>query len=458
MRPTWYPAPPPSLIDHLLVVLFLLGIYLGIDARLPGGIPIPGIVAGVAGGLLLLKNAGHIKERHVVALTVALVIFLLSTLTAPNYAYLGERFKGFIQLSYSLAIAYGFFLAASRFDRRRLSRIFLLFCLIVLVGCVLENVASPFRNLSDAFRAKMFASGVYVADARDQLFYGRIRPKLFTSEPSAVTFAYTLFAFAWYVLSHARLKLFIYLGLLAAGYLSMRGPSLFLGVAAIPFYAILLASRRGPPWAVQYNPIAAAGALVVAAVLSSGAILIGETLYQERISSILSGHDPSFFSRIIAPVLTAFSVVGENPLAGAGLTGWEFIEPTVRQIYASAPTLASGYYFGNAMAAVTNYFWLHWIFLGLFWGSLTLIALSGFLRSLGTPSLLFCWAVWIVFGQSSGGYVDPRTWIVLLLACTISVIHERDARAADAKRIPQLNRASPHAVGAERRRPILEAQ
>jgi len=186
-------------------------------------------------------------------------------------------------------------LAASRFDRRRLSRIFLLFCLIVLVGCVLENVASPFRNLSDAFRAKMFASGVYVADARDQLFYGRIRPKLFTSEPSAVTFAYTLFAFAWYVLSHARLKLFIYLGLLAAGYLSMRGPSLFLGVAAIPFYAILLASRRGPPWAVQYNPIAAAGALVVAAVLSSGAILIGETLYQERISPFSAAMIPASF-------------------------------------------------------------------------------------------------------------------------------------------------------------------
>lgn len=458
MRPTWYPAQPPSMIDYLLVVMFLLGIYVGIDARLPGGIPIPGIVAGAAGGLLLLKNAGRIKERQVVALTVALVIFLLSTLTAPNYAYLGERFKGFIQLSYSLTIAYGFFLAATRFDRRRLARIFLCFCLILLVGCALENVSSAFRNLSDAFRAQVFASGVYIADARDQLFYGRIRPKLFTSEPSAVTFAYTLFAFAWYVLTQARLKLFIYLGLLAAGYLAMRGPSLFLGVAAIPFYEILLASRRGPPWAVRYNLMAAAGALVVAVVLSSATILVGESLYQERISSILAGQDPSFFSRIIAPVLTAVSVVGEHPLGGAGLTGWEFIEPTVQQIYASAPSLASGYYFGSAMAAVTNYFWLHWIFLGLFWGSLTLIALSGFLRSLGTPSLLFCWAVWVVFGQSSGGYVDPRTWIVLLLACTVSVIHERDARTADARRIPQSNRAFPHPVGEVRRRLIMEAR
>ncbi|WP_316977189.1 hypothetical protein [Shumkonia mesophila] len=458
MKPTWYSAPRPSMIDHLLVVLFLLGIYLGIDARLPGGIPIPGIVAGAAGGLLLLKNAGRIAERHIVALTVALVIFLLSALTAPNYAYLGERFKGFIQLSYSLTIAYAFFLAATRYDRQRLSRVFLWFCLLVLVGCALENFTTAFRNLSDAFRAQVFAQGVYVADVRDQLFYGRIRPKLFTSEPSAVTFAYTLFAFAWYVLAKARLKMFVYLGLLAAGYVLMRGPSLFLGIAAIPFYEVLLAARRGPPWAVRYNIPAAASAVAVAAVLSAAAVLAGEILYHERISTILSGHDISFFSRIIAPLLTAISVVSDHPLGGAGLTGWEFIEPTVQHIYANAPALASNYKFGSAAESITNYFWLHWIFLGLFWGTLVMIALSGFLRSLGAPSLLFCWAVWVVFGQSSGGYVDPRTWIVLLLACTVSVIYEREARAADAGRIPRSPRFFPQPVREARRRLIMAAQ
>jgi len=458
MRPAWYPARPPSMLDRLLVVLFLLGIYLGVDARLPGGIPIPGVMAGAAGGLLLLKNAGRIAERHLVLLVIVLVVFLLSVLTAPNYAFLGERFKGFIQLSYSLTIAYGFFLAATRFDRRPLALVFFCFCLVILAGCALENFTAAFRNLSDAFRAQVFATGVYVADVRDQIFYGRIRPKLFTSEPSAVTFAYTLFAFAWYVLAKARLKLIIYLGLLGAGYVLMRGPSLFLGVAAIPVYEVLLAARRGPPWAVRYNATAATGAIVVATVVSTGAVLVGEVLYQERINAIVSGQDISFFSRIIAPLLTAIEVVAEHPVGGAGLTGWEFIESTVQHIYANAPGLTSNYYFGNAAQAITNYFWLHWIFLGLFWGSAVLVALSGFLRTLGAPSLLFCWAIWVVFGQSSGGYVDPRTWIVLLLACAISLIHERESRAADAARIPSAMIGFPHSPGEPRHQLIVGAQ
>lgn len=426
---------PPAPGDRLLVVLFLLGIYLGVAVHLPGGIPVPAILAGAVGGLLLFTNAHRVAERHVVALVAVLAVFLLSILGAPESRYLGERFKGFVQLSYSLVIGYAFFLAAVRQGRGRLARLFLCFCLVVMVGCALENFVPAFRDLSDAFRARAFDSGVYVADLRDQVFYGRIRPKLFTSEPSIVTFTYTLFAFAWYVLSTARWKLAGFLALLAAGYGLMRGPSLFLGIAVVPLYEILLAARHGPPWAVRHDVPAMIGALMVAAVLSVTAILLGETLYQARLEAILGGHDLSFFSRIIAPMLTAQRVIAEHPMTGAGLTGWEFIESTVEQIYANAPELASTYFFDNAAHALTNYFWLHWVFLGLFWGCLTLVALSVFLRALGAPSLLFCWGVWVVFGQSSGGYVDPRTWIVLLLACTVSVVHEREARARDAARL-----------------------
>jgi hypothetical protein len=54
-------------------------------------------------------------------------------------------------------------------------------------------------------------------------------------------------------------------------------------------------------------------------------------------------------------------------------------------------------------------------------------ALTWFLRGLGVPSIAFCWIVWIVFGQGSGGYVDPRTWTVLLLAAALAVMYEREA-------------------------------
>jgi len=207
----------------------------------------------------------------------------------------------------------------------------------------------------------------------------------------------------------------------------MRSPTLFLGVLLIPLYEILVAARAGPA-----NPNRASGGRIVVA-FGLGALLVlaagifGAELFKERIEAIVSGHDLSFFGRLVAPVLTVVAVVGEHPLTGAGLTGWEFIEGTVSQIYSSAPGLAAEFRFDSAAHALTNYFWLHWIFLGLFWGCVVLAALSWMLRVLGAPSIVFCWSVWIVFGQASGGYVDPRTWIVLFLACAASVLHERPA-------------------------------
>lgn len=420
---------PPGAADHFLVVLFLLGIYLGVAARLPGNIPVPAVIAGVAGLILLVKHARRITTHHIVVVIAVVTVYAASVLSAPDYRFLGERFKGLVQIGYSIVIAYGFYLVAMGYDRARLGRIFFALCVVLLIGSTLENYFAPMRDISDAFRTRAFESGVYVADIRDQMFYGRVRPKLFTSEPSALAFAYTLFAFVWYVLSRWHLKAAGYLALLAAGYFLMRSPTLFLGVLLVPLYEILVAARAGPA-----NPRRATGPRIVVA-FGLGAVLVlaagvfGAELLKDRIESIVSGHDLSFFGRLVAPILTVVAVVGEHPLTGAGLTGWEFIDGTVRQIYSSAPGLASDFRFDSAAHALTNYFWLHWIFLGLFWGCVAIAALTWFLRALGAPSALFCWGVWIVFGQASGGYVDPRTWIVLFLACAASVLHERPAFA-----------------------------
>jgi hypothetical protein len=75
---------------------------------------------------------------------------------------------------------------------------------------------------------------------------------------------------------------------------------------------------------------------------------------------------------------------------------------------------------------LTNYFFLHWIYLGAIWGTLTLIGVSLWLRWLGATSILYCWAVWVVLGQASGSYVGPKTWAVLLIAAAVSVIATRD--------------------------------
>jgi hypothetical protein len=83
---------------------------------------------------------------------------------------------------------------------------------------------------------------------------------------------------------------------------------------------------------------------------------------------------------------------------------------------------------------LTNYFWLHWIYLGLVWGVATLVGLSWWLRRLGTPSVLFCWIVWVILGQASGSYVGPKTWAVLLIAAAASILGQRDVAVAAPRR------------------------
>jgi hypothetical protein len=79
--------------------------------------------------------------------------------------------------------------------------LFLGFALVILVGCLLEGHAG-LRPLSDAVRNVLYRQGVYENDMRDVLFYKRVRPKFFASEPASVTFCYTLFTFLWVVVSH----------------------------------------------------------------------------------------------------------------------------------------------------------------------------------------------------------------------------------------------------------------
>jgi hypothetical protein len=90
---------------------------------------------------------------------------------------------------------------------------------------------------------------------------------------------------------------------------------------------------------------------------------------------------------------------------------------------------------------LTNYFWLHWIYLGLVWGVICTVAISAWLRLLGVPSVLYCWAVWLILGQASGSYVGPKTWTVLLIAAAASILRvgARQDRTATARpRAPAL--------------------
>lgn len=407
-------------IDLGLVAIFLLGIYLGLTLQITAKIPLTAAPSGAAGLILLWRRRDEIDPAHLAGLLGILALYVIAVLAAPDLSWLSKRFTGFLQLSYSLVIGYALFLTMIRADRDQLARLFLGFCLFMLIGCLLESYAG-LRPLSDTVRLKIYDSGVYDSDLRDQILYGRIRPKWFTSEPSAVTFSYTLYGFAWLVLSRWRWKLMGYLAMAGAGVIAMPGPTLLLMLVLVMPYQLFIAGRvPGQPASVNRMIVV----IVASALLLIVAAVVGSVVFAERLRTIDNGNDPSFFFRVTGPMLVALEIFKVHPWAGIGLTAEPFIMDLVLQVFVRSPHFSAGWDFQSGPDILTNYFWLHWIYLGLIMGSVIFAALALWLRQIGVPSALFCFMAWAVLGQASGAYVGPKTWAVMYIvagAATLAV-------------------------------------
>ena len=407
-------------LDMALLCLFLIGLYTNYTIMVSAKVPFPSAPCGIAGLILLWRRRDLITPRAFVGFIIVLLLFLISVLCATDIRFLPRRTNGLIQLTYSLIIGYALFLTVTHASRRQVAGLFLGFSLVILVGCLLEGHAG-LRPLSDAVRNVLYSQGIYENDLRDVMFYKRVRPKFFASEPSSVTFCYTLFTFLWMVVSRWRWKLVAYVGLLGLGLFAMPGPTLLLMLLLMVPYMLFLASRRAGRLDVGRLLLVAC----IAVVFSGAFVVLVQSLFPARLASVTSGDDPSFFYRVQEPALAGLDVMAHYPLAGAGLSGDPFIETEITNVY-----LRSAFYSARwqvvtpATELVINYFWLHWIYLGLVWGLLMMAALSVWLRVLGVPSVAFCWMVWAILGQASGAYVGPTCWAVLFLAGAAAVFHQ----------------------------------
>ncbi|MFZ5779754.1 MAG: hypothetical protein ACOY4R_06055 [Pseudomonadota bacterium] len=417
-------------IDLALILLFLLGLYLGVALQITDKIPLTCAPSGLAGLIMLWRRRNDIEARHVAGLFAVVALYVGSVLLATDVSFLSKRFTGLLQLTYGLVISYGMFLTLIHADRVQVSRILLGFCLFIIIGCVLEN-NTGLRTLSDLVRERLYDSAVvYDADLRDVVLYGRVRPKLFTSEPSAVTFAYTQFSAAWLVVSPWRWKLLAYFGLVGLALVVLPGPTLVLMLLLAVPYLILLSGGRN-----RRSPARIIGMTVVSLFLLAGAVVLGQSIFAARLAQLSHGDDASTFYRFTGPMLVAFDIFRHYPWAGAGLTGEPFIADLVMHTYMNSPSFQAAWKIPRISDVLTNYFWLHWIYLGLVGGVIIFAALTVWLRLLGVPSVLYCWAVWLVLGQASGAYVGPKTWAVLLIAAATSILGTRAGPVAAA--VPQ---------------------
>jgi hypothetical protein len=129
------------------------------------------------------------------------------------------------------------------------------------------------------------------------------------------------------------------------------------------------------------------------------------------------------------PALAASAVLHNYPLAGAGITGEPFIEREVVNVYIASPAYSERWQVVTpATELLINYFWLHWIYFGLLWGSVLIAALTVWLLKLGVPSPAFVWVSWAIVGQSAGAYVGPGCWGVFFLCAAAAMLHQRVAQ------------------------------
>jgi hypothetical protein len=416
-----------------LVLIFLIGLYTHYTPQFSATIPFPSAPAGIAGIIMLWCQRRRITLTALAAVLGVTLLYLLSVVSASDLSFLGRRFNGFIQFVYSLLIGYGLFLTLTQASRPQIIKIFLGFSLVILAGCLLEDYGG-LRPISDAVRAQIYSRGIYDADLRDELLYGRIRPKFFASEPASVTFIYSLFCFVWLVVSRWRWKIFAYFALIAIGTFAMPGPTLLLMVLLLLPYAMFIAGRSAGPSngrdLTHYLKVA-----VFALVLLGGFTTLASAVFPERMKTITAGTDASFFYRVRGPAIATRYVFEHYPIAGAGLTGEPFIADGVVDQYVRSPAYSAAWpIVSPASELVINFFFLHWIYLGLVWGLITMAAVTGWLRVIGIPSAAFCWLVWAILGQASGAYVGPLAWSVLYLAGAAAAAQQRFEPSFSAER------------------------
>ncbi|TWB60482.1 hypothetical protein [Nitrospirillum viridazoti] len=419
------PGPGMARTDWVLLVIFLLGIYTGFSIQITPSVPFPAAIAGMAGVILLWRRRHRISPTGLAAFLGVTLLLLASILYAPGLDLLSKRTTGLLQMMYSLVISYALFLTVVEAGAAAFSRLMLVFIITIVIGTLLESYAG-LNRISDAVRLAIYHQGIYESDIRDEMLYGRVRPKLFTTEPSAVTFAYTLFAFSWLLTSDWKYKRLGYLAMTAAAMVAMPGPTLLLLVLLLALHELGPSDDANQSTTTRILKLAAVGILAITAFA-----IVGSTVYANRLHEIASGNDESFFYRVIGPFLVAVDVVKHHPILGVGLTGEQLVSDNIADVFLRSGAFSPLWNIPEPNEVLINYFFLHWVYLGLCGGIVMILAISGWLRALGVRAVLMCWLSWAVLGQASGAYVSPKTWTVLFLIGACSVLHARK-RAADA--------------------------
>ncbi len=412
---------PPTL-NMVIVALTAISLYLNLPL-----LGVPGSMA-ILGGIILLGI--HCVQQHqarVIAsgLVVCTSLWIITIPFSPDPTRYGmEQLKSVALLMGSTLSAYGMFLELSTWPRKILLKCAIAISSILFLLSALE-IYTPFRAISDEARRYLYSGRyLYEDDARDILFSGTIRPKVFTQEPSHLAKALAVTISASVVLSRHRYRVAI--GLLAwlAAYRLVTAPTLLLGLGVIIASVVFKTPRA-------YSVTGLLVRIAAVAIPIAGFVWIQDLaslLPFARAQAIASGADRSFVIRSIGPATIAWETITRYPISGSGIGGREAISPIVLEFYGSLPGFWIERFRLNAGAGWGNAFFEIFTYSGIVTGAIVLPALLWVTRQFSSSALFSALLFFLVFNFDAG-FTSSRPWIYYaILAASFAASYGQASR------------------------------
>lgn len=422
-RPEVFSPQIPGLFQRLIVVVILLGTYTNFAVNI--GVLLYGFFPLVAGSLLFVRYAPASRS----VLQVFAALFVVCVVVDAGSASFPWDITNLVQstalLLAGVASGLGLFAELRRWPRSTLGDILLAACVAVVVVGYFERFA-PVAEFSDSVREALYSADgqfLYSSDERDMFFYGTVRPKIFTQEPSHPAKFIAFAGAAWFLLTTRRHRLTVATILFALATYVLRSPSLFAGPALVLYSWAFGVNGR-------FQNASMTTRLAVVAVAVAAVVSLPEWISivpTPRSADIAQGADVSSIVRLVGAREVAVELVRESPLFGVGIGGKDYAWDTVLSVYASFPGMNLEQFYLSPDVGWGNAFFQGIAYCGLL-GSAAFLwwitFLSRKLVSFDWPAMLMTYFV----SFSLDGAVNlVRPWIYFFLVAVAYHISMRDA-------------------------------
>lgn len=414
-------------VPGTLLLSFAVGYYLYADLPVTPQLRLPAAGAVVGGWGLLIWHLGRLRVGDLSFAAAIFAITLASVALNPAFyedgnlrAFASDYATSYVVFLVSLPMALGVMTGLRQISTAAIARWAFAAALLILLGAAAERFAG-FAAVSEPVRAALFpAEIVYAEDLRDQLVYGAVRAKLFTSEPSHVAKSFILALLVWYAAARKWWRAPVFYVLLAAGVLLVKSPGLLVALPAA--WAADFCRMRRSGWLVL---LILGGCLAAAAT-----VMAGQALFPERFAHIASGRDGSFMIRAGLPLQVMGEVWTEHPVFGLGFGAKESGIPYA---IAAAQTLQIDLnaLLGTNAPLGNNGLFIAMIQLGCLGCLLFALALLRFWRFACGPYWPFTAIALLSYLTLIGGINDPRFWggFALLTASAAAAARREAAEA-----------------------------